>query len=145
MASLRGANRMSNVESRQTRPLEDPAATNGELGNQAAYDEYLRGFDQIPVLQDAVSVPVRPPPPPDFRRGQRPDVRKEARPDSYTARQANLAALERLYDEYSRATSAVRAKRKKARTRKTKSKPRPKSETKKSGRRVTACKLNRGT
>jgi hypothetical protein len=103
---------MSNVQSRQAGPLEDPGAADGELGNQTAYDEYLRGFDRVPVLQDAVSVSVRPPPPPDFRRGERPDVRMEPRPDSYTAREASLAELERLYDEYSRPSPAARAKRK---------------------------------
>jgi hypothetical protein len=130
---------MSNVRSRPTRPLKDPAAPNAELGNQADYDEYLRGFDRIPVLHDAVSVPVRTPPPPDFRRGERPDVRKDARPDSYTARQTNLAELDRLYAEYSDPSPAAPVKQKKARTPKTK----PRTKRKKARRRTTAAAPDR--
>jgi hypothetical protein len=131
---------MSNVESRQAWRPEDPAEANEGLGNQAAYDEYLRWFDRIPVLQDTVSVPVRPPPPPDFRRGERPNARREARPDSYTAREANLAELERLYDEYLNPSPAAPGKRKKSRTPKTKSK----TKRKKSKARTMASALDGG-
>lgn len=70
-----------------------------QLGNYELYAEYLRGFDDVPVLRDAVRVP----PPkalPDFRAGARRDERKETRPDPYVERELGKAELERLYDEY---------------------------------------------
>jgi hypothetical protein len=58
----------------------------------SVYEEYVRGFDDVPVLQDAVHTPPRRRPPPDFRRGERRDARTEARPDAYAAREENAAA-----------------------------------------------------
>ena len=94
-------------------PVADEAAA------QAAYEEYVRGFDDIPILQDAVHAPPRPRPQPDFRRGERRDARKAPRPDAYTVREEVLAELERLYAEYcgvpgATASAAKPAKRKTA-------------------------------
>lgn len=112
----------------QPPPTSDRVAAGDEPGNNVVYDEYLRGFDEIPVLQDAVQIPPPRQQPPDFRRGERRDVRHETRPDAYTARETNVAVLELLYDEYSQRAPAraVRAKPKKKST-----KPRPKRKTKK--------------
>ena len=68
--------------------------------NHSLYDEYVRGFDEVPVLDDAVSVPPRPPRPPSFVRGERRNLRTEQRPDSYSLREASFAELEQLYREY---------------------------------------------
>jgi len=112
----------------QPPPITDRVAAGDEPGNNAAYDEYLRGFDEIPVLQDAVRIPPPRPRPPDFRLGERRDVRQESRPDGYAKREANVAELARLYDEYSQRAPAraVRAKSKKKST-----KPKAKRKTKK--------------
>ncbi len=71
-----------------------------EPSNQTSYEEYVRGFDEIPVLDDAVVIPPRRPAQPSFVRGERRSVRKEERPDGYLLRDANLAQLETLYAEY---------------------------------------------
>jgi hypothetical protein len=68
--------------------------------NHVLYDEYVRGFDEVPVLNDAVSVPPRPARPPSFVRGERRSWRTEERPDSYSLREASRAELELLYREY---------------------------------------------
>jgi hypothetical protein len=112
---------MKNAAFKPAPPREDRTVGDDEPGNDAAYDEYLRGFDDVPVLQDAVRTPPRRLPPPDFRRGERRDVRKELRPDAYSVREANSAELERLYQEYSQPEPvAVRPKRKKGQKRKSK-------------------------
>jgi hypothetical protein len=96
-------------------------AANDVPGNNADYEEYLRGFDEIPVLQDAVRIPPPRPRQPDFRRGERRDVRQEQRPDAYSLREATLAEIELLYNEYTQpAPVARRAKRKKQQKRKSK-------------------------
>jgi hypothetical protein len=77
----------------------------------SVYEEYVRGFDDVPVLQDAVHTPPRPRPPPDFRRGERRDARKEKRPDAYAVREDNAAELARLYGEYCGDVPAAPAKR----------------------------------
>jgi hypothetical protein len=120
---------MKNAALPQALPPGDRTAAAGEEpGNNAVYEEYLRGFDDIPVLQDAVRIPPRRHPPPDFRRGERRDVRQEPRPDAYSVREAIQAELELLYLEYSRPAPAraVRPKRKKAQKRKTKAKTKAK-------------------
>jgi hypothetical protein len=89
-------------------------ADDGSFEQDAAYAEYARGFDDIPVLSDAVHSPPRPPLPPDFRRGERPNVRKETRPDSYTLRETIDAELVSLYAEYCAAAPAASTKRGKA-------------------------------
>ena len=78
----------------------------------AVYQEYVRGFDDIPVLQDAVHIPPRPPVQPDFRRGERRDARKEPRPDAYSIREKHRAELEELYGEYVEPPAAARATKK---------------------------------
>jgi hypothetical protein len=124
---------MKNTELPQALPPRGrTVAPDDEPGNNAAYDEYLRGFDDIPVLQDA----VRTPPPrrqqPDFRRGERRDVRQENRPDESSLREATLAEIEFLYHEYTQpAPVAPRPKRKKQQKRKSDGKTKPKSKTKK--------------
>ena len=102
-----------------------------EPGNNAAYDEYLGGFDEIPVLQDAVRSPPARVTQPDFRRGERRDARSELRPDAYSIREANSAEIELLFGEYSQpapAPATVRPKRKKAQKRTSKSKSKSKSK-----------------
>jgi hypothetical protein len=81
-----------------------------EPSNHAHYEEYVRGFDEIPVLNDAVRIPPRREPPPNFVRGERRSLRREERPDGYSQREASLAEIETHYREYS-APTAVRAKR----------------------------------
>lgn len=97
----------------QSPPNPDHVAESDEPGNNAAYEEYLRGFDDIPVLQDAVRIPPRRPQDPDFRRGERRDVRHESRPDGYAAREASQLELELLYQEYAQPARAVITKAKK--------------------------------
>jgi hypothetical protein len=71
-----------------------------EPSNHLLYEEYVRGFDELPVLEDAVSIPPRRASPPNFVRGERRSQRKNERPDGYAVREANLAELEHLYGEY---------------------------------------------
>lgn len=73
------------------------------------YDEYVRGFDELPVLNDAVSIPPPRRAPRSFVRGERRSLRGEERPDSYSLREAKLTELERLYLEYA-APKPVRRK-----------------------------------
>ncbi len=102
-------------------------AGDDEPGNNAAYGEYLRGFDDIPVLQDAVTIPPPRRRQPEFRRGERGDARQEPRPDAYSLREAALAEIEFLYGEYVRPTPARRSpKRKKRQKRKTTTKSKSK-------------------
>ncbi|HJR69365.1 MAG TPA: hypothetical protein VKA43_04950 [Gammaproteobacteria bacterium] len=82
--------------------------------NHSLYDEYVRGFDEVPVLNDAVSVPPRPPRPPSFVRGERRSLRGEERPDSYSLREASLAEIELLYREYAAPKPVGRKPRKRA-------------------------------
>ena len=113
----------------QPHPTADHVATSDEPGNNAAYDEYLRGFDDIPVLQDAVRIPPRRPQAPDFRLGERRDVRHESRPDGYAAREASQLVLELLYQEYTQPLAAVSTKAKK-KTAKPKAKRKAKKRSK---------------
>jgi hypothetical protein len=101
-------------------------APDDEPGNNAAYEEYLRGFDEIPVLQDAVRIPPPRRQQPDFRRGERRDVRQEQRPDASSLREATLAEIEFLYREYTQPPPvAPRPKRRKQPKRKSKKKASP--------------------
>ena len=56
-----------------------------ESGGHALYDEYVRGFDEVPVLRDAVALPPRRVTP-DFRKGERPDLISVSRQVSYSVR-----------------------------------------------------------
>jgi len=99
-------------------------ATDDALGNHAAYEEYVRGFDDVPVLQDVVRIPPPRRQQPDFRRGERRDAREEQRADGYSLREAMLAEIELLYQEYAQpAPLAARPKRKKRQTAKGKKRP----------------------
>jgi hypothetical protein len=107
-------------------------AADDEPVNNAAYDEYLRGFDDIPVLQDAVRIPPPRSRQPEFRRGERRDARQEQRPDAYSLREATLAEVEFLYREYTQpAPVARRPKRKKRQKRDSKNKTKNKTKSKK--------------
>ena len=82
------------------RPADRSIVENEEPANHASYEEYVRGFDEIPVLDDAVRIPPRRVPPPSFVFGERRSLRKEERIDGYAAREDNLAEIESLYGEY---------------------------------------------
>ena len=83
------------------------------------YEEYVRGFDEIPVLEDVVRIPPRRAAAPSFVQGERRSLRKEERPDGYTLREQSIAELESLYGEYA-APETLTAKRKPARGKKKK-------------------------
>lgn len=68
------------------------------------YDEYVRGLEEVPTLVDAVAPGPRPPP--DFRNGERPDQRKEPRPDAWLERESLSSEIERLYSEYASGSAA---------------------------------------
>jgi hypothetical protein len=110
--------------SSDARVLEAILLGSDEPADRALYQEYVRGFDEIPTLDDAVIIPPRPPAPPNFVRGERRNLRNHDRPDGYEQREANLAELERLYREYldpkpagpkRKATSAKKTSRRKTR------------------------------
>jgi hypothetical protein len=90
---------------------------NDEPANHALYEEYVRGFDEIPVLDDAVRIPPRRVPPPSFVFGERRSLRKAERPDGYSLREDNLSEIESLYGEYL-APAAAKPKRKQPRSKK---------------------------
>jgi hypothetical protein len=107
-------------------------APDDEPGNNAAYEEYLRGFDDIPVLQDAVRIPPPTRLQPDFRRGERRDARQEPRADAYSLREAKVAEVAALYNEYVLpAPVALPEKRKKPQKTRRKSKSNGKRKRKK--------------
>ncbi len=64
------------------------------------YDEYVCELDKVPVLTDLVAVTQRILQP-DFRDGQRPDVRRAPRPDPLAVREAGAREAAVLYVEYS--------------------------------------------
>jgi hypothetical protein len=66
----------------------------------ALYDEYVRGFDDVPTLTDPVALPPPRLAPPDFRFGERKDVRRHARQDAVTIREQCSRELEAMYAEY---------------------------------------------
>jgi len=71
-----------------------------EPADHSLYEEYVSGFDDVPILNDAVRIAPRRAGQPSFTRGERRDLRKEARQDGYLLRTTRLEALERLYEEY---------------------------------------------
>lgn len=73
---------------------------------RALYEEYLRGFDDVPTLTDPVALPPPRRQPPDFRFGERKDVRKNAREDAETLRESRLRELEEMYSQYVRPEAA---------------------------------------
>jgi hypothetical protein len=88
-----------------------------EPADISIYEEYVRGFDEIPILDDAVRIPPRPPTAPSFVRGERRSLRKEERADGYSLREASRTELEDLYQEYLH-PKPLRRKRKTAATKK---------------------------
>jgi hypothetical protein len=66
---------------------------------QGRYGEYVRLLDDLPVLVDIVREPPRVPPK-DFRRGERPDVRKAPRGDAAQLREQHAGEIARHYAEY---------------------------------------------
>jgi hypothetical protein len=91
-----------------------PALDDEQRVNHSLYDEYVRGFDEVPVLDDAVRVPPSLPRPPNFVRGERRSLRSEERPDGYSLREASVAELEQLYLEYVAPKPAARKPKKRA-------------------------------
>ena len=110
------------------RPAGSLSDESGEPANHTLYQEYVRGFDEVPVLEDAVSIPPRRTPPPNFVHGERPSLGKEDRADGYVFREATRAEIEALYGEYV-APKSAKPKRKPPRRKKkaSGSKRRPKS------------------
>ena len=70
-----------------------------EWPERELYDEYVGELDKVPVLTDLVAI-TRRILPPDFRAGQRPDVRREPRPDPVSVREAAAEDAATLYLEY---------------------------------------------
>lgn len=98
-------------------PVEDtPAASPADFAtpelDHALYDEYVRGFDDVPTLHDAVALPPRRVPQPDFRRGERPDRRKEQRLDAHALRADKAADIELAYREYEQPEPAPASRKK---------------------------------
>jgi|SRR6185503_5027864 len=93
----------------------EPApALDREPPDYALYVEYVRGFDELPVLHDVVRSPPPRTRPPNFVRGERRNLRREERTDGYSQRETSQSEIERCYLEYA-APAPARAKRKKAR------------------------------
>lgn len=82
------------------RPARRVSIESDEPADRMMYDEYVRGFAEVPILDDAVGIPPRSSPPPNFVRGERPSLRKAERTDGYSFREASLGEVEALYDEY---------------------------------------------
>lgn len=98
----------------------EPAAEQGDPvadRESALYLEYVAELRKVPTLtlQDEVVVSPRPTLPADFRQGQRPNARREARDDPDRLREQQASEIEALYVEY--ASGAVAAKKKKRRAR----------------------------
>ena len=80
------------------------------------YLEYVAELAKVPTLDlhDEVVLSPRPALPADFRRGQRPNARKEARDDPYRVREGWASDLEELYTEYAGGAVASSKKRRRA-------------------------------
>jgi hypothetical protein len=89
------------------RPAGSLTIEGDEPANHSLYQEYVRGFDEIPVLEDAVQVSPRRSAPASFVRGERRSLRKQERDDGYALREENRAELEALYGEYLAPTAAM--------------------------------------
>lgn len=98
------------------RPAGNLSVEGDEPADHALYEEYVRGFDEIPVLEDAVRIPPRRSSP-SFVRGERRSLRKEERGDGHALREASRAEIETLYGEYL-APQAAAPKRKQPRAKK---------------------------
>jgi hypothetical protein len=86
----------------ETLALEDQTfAAVLDFGHECAlYDEYVRGFDDIPTLTDPVRVPPPRIAPPEFQLGERKDIRKHAREDAETLRETSAREQAKMYGEY---------------------------------------------
>jgi hypothetical protein len=100
------------------------AVAEREPAYHSLYEEYVRGFEDIPVLEDAVRIPSRPPTPPSFVRGERRSLRKEERSDGYLLREAHVAELELHYQEYVAPERATAAPKRRSRRKNKKRGPR---------------------
>ena len=101
------------------RPAGSLTIEGDEPADHSLYEEYVRGFDEIPVLEDAVRISPRRSPTPSFVRGERRSLRNEERDDEHALREANRAEIEALYDEYL-SPDAATPKRKQPRAKKRK-------------------------
>jgi hypothetical protein len=88
--------RVNQRETREQRSERD--APRG--AERALYEEYVADLDDLPILTDPVAIPAPRATPPDFRRGERRDVRRHPREDGITAREHAAHELAALYDEY---------------------------------------------
>jgi len=105
---------------RQDKLFVEPTTRRGDLapgGEPALYLEYVEELGKVPTLtlgDEVVSFP-RPSLPADFRQGQRPNARKEARDDPYALREERTGDLDLLYAEYAGGGSATTQKKKRKR------------------------------
>jgi hypothetical protein len=88
------------VEPAPARADRTSAAVPGHDDPFALYDEYVRGFDDIPTLTDPIAIPPPRVLPPEFRLGERKDVRKHEREDAATLREKSAREQAKLYEEY---------------------------------------------
>jgi hypothetical protein len=100
-----------------------------EPTDHALYEEYLRGFEAVPVLTDAVRIPPRRAPAPSFVRGERRSLRKAERPDGYSMREAHVAELASLYAEYAAPPAAKPPRKRRTKKKTVNSKPKPKRKS----------------
>lgn len=86
-------------------------------GEPALYLEYVDELRKVPTLplHDEVIVSPRPKLPVDFRQGQRPNARKEARDDPYRLREEQASDHEALYLEYASGAGGPKKKSKRSR------------------------------
>ena len=101
------------------RPAGSLTIESDQPADHSLYEEYVSGFDEIPVLEDAVRIPPRRSPAPSFVRGERRSLRNEERDDGHALREANRAEIEALYGEYL-SPDAATPKRKQPRAKKIK-------------------------
>ena len=97
-------------------PTAERAEPTGD-GGPAPYLEYVAELSKVPTLtlHDEVASSPRPALEADFRQGQRPNVRKEARDDPYRLREEQAGDLEELYAEYASGSAGGAAKKKRKR------------------------------
>ena len=87
------------TSSKPTDDALDDAHAHSASEAHASYDEYLRGFDDVPTLRDVIGEPPRIALH-DFRLGERRDARKHERDDPYAFRERQVSELEQRYSEY---------------------------------------------
>jgi hypothetical protein len=86
----------THAQSPELGPSRSPGG--GSLEPNAAYTEYVRGLDDLPVLNDVVQAPPPALAPPAFSLAR--EVRGPSRPDCVTLRDTIRAELAALYAEY---------------------------------------------